>query len=126
MIKLEQNCITKKVRFCILKQFFHIFCLFRFPKGFPTFGLALGPTLMDLLISLKMKTISRNILEKYDFFRQRNILILTFCSFQEIIGGCLDIEPSKWTRPKMENFDDQMKRIINLKNKWNTFLFENK
>lgn len=40
---------------------------------------------------------------------------------QEIIGGMLDIHHTKWRKPKMQNFEDQSKRVSHFSNVWKDF-----
>lgn len=43
---------------------------------------------------------------------------------KEIIGGLRDIEPSRWKRPRQEDYDRQMRRVAEVKEKWSAFTRE--
>lgn len=68
-------------------------------------------------------------IEDEDYFRKDfgkvskdSLLEKTNWFGQEIIGGLRDIEPSRWTRPKRDSYDSQIKRMQGLKSKWNEFV----
>ncbi|KAH9391374.1 hypothetical protein TYRP_006977 [Tyrophagus putrescentiae] len=43
---------------------------------------------------------------------------------KEVIGGLRDIEPSRWKRPRHEDYDRQMRRVAEVKEKWSEFMRE--
>ncbi|XP_017493092.1 PREDICTED: CWF19-like protein 2 [Rhagoletis zephyria] len=43
---------------------------------------------------------------------------------KEVIGGLRDIEPSRWKRPRHEDYDRQMRRVAEVKEKWSEFMQE--
>ncbi|RZF35632.1 hypothetical protein LSTR_LSTR008603 [Laodelphax striatellus] len=45
---------------------------------------------------------------------------------QEIIGGILDVDHSKWRKPRREKFDDQRKKVVEFTKLWKPFDFTKK